>query len=229
MRLPRLLSASAVLSCAILAPSVPALAAQEDGQVWLAQFSTIEIGRKVLLFSDVQFRLTDGADRLGQVLVRPAVGYRITPSDTLFMGYAYVRTEPLGGTPTDEHRMFQQALVRVVGGPGKTTVTSRTRLEQRWLEGRKGTGWRLRQQVRLDAPVASGLNAILWAEPFVNLDTTSWGQRAGFDQLRGFAGAGVPIAAGIAIEAGYSGQYVNRFNAPDRMNHIGSLSLTIRK
>lgn len=219
----------ALLAAASLLSAPCAMAAQEDEQVWLAQFSTIEVGQKVLLFTDVQLRFTDGADRLGQVLLRPAVGYRITPSDTLFLGYAYVRTEPLNGTPTDEHRMFQQALVRVVGGPGKTTVTSRTRLEQRWLEGRSGMGWRLRQQVRLDAPVAKGLNAIVWAEPFVNLDTTAWGQRAGFDQLRGFAGVGLPIARGIAIEAGYSGQYVNRFNVPDRMNHIGSLSLTIRR
>jgi hypothetical protein len=224
MRRTRLLLAAASLSF-----PVTAMAAHEDEQVWLAQFSTIEVGQKVLLFTDVQLRFTDGADRLGQVLLRPAVGYRITPSDTLFLGYAHVRTEPLNGTPTDEHRMFQQALVRVAGGPGKTTVTSRTRLEQRWLEGRSGMGWRLRQQLRLDTPVAKGLNAIVWAEPFVNFDTTSWGQRAGFDQLRGFAGVGVPIARGIAIEAGYSGQYVNRFNAPDRMNHIGSLSLTIRK
>lgn len=224
MRRTRLLLAAAGLCF-----PATAMAAQEDEQVWLAQFSTIEVGQKVLLFTDVQLRYTDGAERLGQVLLRPAVGYRITPSDTLFLGYAYVRTEPLNGTPTDEHRMFQQALVRVVGGPGKTTVTSRTRLEQRWLEGRSGMGWRLRQQVRVEAPVTKGLNAIVWAEPFVNFNTTSWGQRAGFDQLRGFAGVGVPIAKGIAIEAGYSGQYVNRFNVPDRMNHIGSLSLTIRK
>lgn len=224
MRRTRLLLAAAGLCF-----PATAMAAQEDEQVWLAQFSTIEVGQKVLLFTDVQLRFTDGADRLGQVLLRPAVGYRITPSDTLFLGYAYVRTEPLNGTPTDEHRMFQQALVRVVGGPGKTTVTSRTRVEQRWLEGRSDMGWRLRQQVRLETPVAKGLNAIVWAEPFVNFNTTSWGQRAGFDQLRGFAGVGVPIAKGIAIEAGYSGQYVNRFNVPDRMNHIGSLSLTIRK
>lgn len=224
MRRTRLLLAAAGLCF-----PATAMAAQEDEQVWLAQFSTIEVGQKVLLFTDVQLRFTDGADRLGQVLLRPAVGYRITPSDTLFLGYAYVRTEPLNGTPTDEHRMFQQALVRVVGGPGKAMVTSRTRLEQRWLEGRSGMGWRLRQQVRLETPVAKGLNAIVWAEPFVNFNTTSWGQRAGFDQLRGFAGVGVPIAKGIAIEAGYSGQYVNRFNVPDRMNHIGSLSLTIRK
>lgn len=224
MRRTRLL-----LAAASLCFPATAMAAQEDEQVWLAQFSTIEVGQKVLLFTDVQLRFTDGADRLGQVLLRPAVGYRITPSDALFLGYAYVRTEPLNGTPTDEHRMFQQALVRVAGGPGKTTVTSRTRLEQRWLEGRSGMGWRLRQQVRLETPVDKGLNAIVWAEPFVNFDTTSWGQRAGFDQLRTFAGVGVPIGKGIAIEAGYSGQYVNRFNAPDRMNHIGSLSLTIRK
>lgn len=218
-----------LLAAASLLASAPALAAQEDEQVWLAQFSTIEVGDKVLLFSDVQFRLTDGADRLGQVLVRPAVGYRITPSDTLFLGYAYVRTEPLNGAPTDEHRMFQQALVRIAGGPGKVTLTGRTRLEQRWLEGRSDMGWRLRQQVRMDAPVAKGVNAIVWAEPFVNFDTTSWGQRAGLDQVRVFGGVGLPLARGIALEAGYSGQYVNRYNAPDRMNHIGSLSLTLRR
>lgn len=225
MQFSRLVTA---LSCSALSLAT-AHAAQEDEQVWLAQFSTIEVGDKVLLFSDVQLRFTDGADRLGQVLLRPAVGYRITPSDTLFLGYAYVRTEPLNGKPTDEHRVFQQALVRIAGKPGKPTVIARTRLEQRWIEGRSDMGWRLRQQVRADLPTGQGFNAIVWAEPFVNFDTTSWGQRAGFDQLRVFGGVGVPVARGIAIEAGYSGQYVNRFRVPDRLNHIASLSLTLRR
>lgn len=220
---------ASILSLACFAFAAPAMAAQEDEQVWLAQQSTLSVGSKLVVFTDLQLRFTDGADRLGQVLVRPAIGYRASPSTTLFLGYAYVHTDPLTGRATDEHRAFQQATVRLAGKPGKATLTARTRLEQRFVRNGSNMGWRLRQHVRLDAPTGKGPSVIVWAEPFVNLDTTDWGQHAGFDQLRLFGGLGVPVAKGIGLEAGYSGQYINRFARPDRMNHIGSLTLTVRR
>ena len=232
-RLPVVARVLAQALCAFgvlaVAFQVPAQATEEDEQIWLAQFSTFSVGNKWLVFTELQARQTDGAERLGQVIVRPAVGYQVSDAVSVFAGYAWVRTEPKGRAASTEHRAYQQLSVRLTGGPGKVTVASRTRLEQRFIVGRSDMGWRMRNLVRLDVPLGKGYSAIVSGEPFVNLDTTTWGQRAGFDQMRGFAGVGIPVARGVALEVGYAGQYVNRFGLPDRMNHIGSLSFNIRR
>lgn len=207
----------------------PAHATETDEQIWLAQFSTFSVGNRWLVFTEAQARRTDGAERLSQIILRPAVGYQVSDTVSVYAGYAWVRTEPKGRVANTEHRAYQQLSLRLTGGPGKVTVASRTRLEQRFIVGRSDMGWRMRNLVRLDVPLGKGYSAIVSGEPFVNLDTTTWGQRAGFDQMRGFVGIGVPLARGIALEAGYAGQYVNRTGIPDRMNHIGSLSLNIRR
>ena len=212
-----------------MAMPTPAKATETDEQIWLAQFSTFSVGNRWLVFTEAQARQTDGVGRLGQIILRPAVGYQVSDTVSVYAGYAWVRTQPEGRAASTEHRAYQQLSLRLVGGPGKVTLASRTRLEQRFIEGRSDMGWRVRNLIRLDVPLGKGVGAIVSGEPFVNLDTTTWGQRAGFDQMRGFAGIGVPLARGIALEAGYAGQYVNRAGVPDRMNHIGSLSLNIRR
>lgn len=217
------------LGALLLAAQAPAQAAETDEQIWLAQFSTFSVGNNWLVFTEAQARQTDGAERLGQIILRPAVGYQVSDTVSVFAGYAWVRTQPKGRAANTEHRAYQQLSLRLTGGPGKVTVASRTRLEQRFIVGRSDMGWRMRNLVRLDVPLGKGYSAIVSGEPFVNLDTTTWGQRAGFDQMRGFAGVGIPVARGVALEVGYAGQYVNRFGVPDRMNHIGSLSFNIRR
>jgi hypothetical protein len=212
-----------------LACQAPVQAAETDEQIWLAQFSTFSVGNKWLVFTEAQVRQTDGLERLSQIILRPAVGYQVSDAVSVFAGYAWVHTEPKGRAANTEHRAYQQLSVRLTGGSGKVTVASRTRLEQRFIVGRSDMGWRMRNLVRLDVPLGKGYSAIVSGEPFVNLDTTTWGQRAGFDQMRGFAGVGIPVARGVALEVGYAGQYVNRFGVPDRMNHIGSLSFNIRR
>ena len=212
-----------------LASQSPAKATETDEQIWLAQFSTFSVGHRWLVFTEAQARQTDGAERLGQIILRPAVGYQVSDTVSVYAGYAWVRTDPKGRVANTEHRAYQQLSLRLVGGPGKVTVASRTRLEQRFIVGRSDMGWRMRNLVRLDVPLGKGYSAIVSGEPFVNLDTTTWGQRGGLDQMRGFAGIGIPVARGVALEVGYAGQYVNRFGVPDRMNHIGSLSFNIRR
>ena len=51
---------------------------------------------------------SDEIGRLGQLLVHPAIGYEFTPDVIPFIGYAYVRAEPVGARSTDQHRVLQQ-------------------------------------------------------------------------------------------------------------------------
>ncbi len=221
---------------ALVLAATPALAAEDDAQVWLAQQSFLNLNQDLVLFTDVQLRLTDDAQRAGQAIVRGALGVKLDRSTTVWGGYGYIRSDPLGGRVSHEHRVFEQVTWRAFGdgagnGTTRPTLTGRTRLEQRLVDGQSGTGWRLRQLVRLDVPLGKpgSPQAVVWAEPFVGLNRTGWGQKSGFDQLRGFAGVALPVGRGVSVEAGYSGQYVSRPAREDRMNHIASLSLMIRR
>lgn len=220
----------------VLLAACPARAAEEDAQVWAAQQAFITLDPELLAFTDLQLRLTDDAARAGQMIARGALGAKVAPSTTVWAGYGYIRTSPSGGKVSHEHRVFQQVMWRALGdGLGnqtsRVTVTGRTRLEQRMVEGTGGTGWRLRQLVRLDVPTGKAGQPVLvaWVEPFVAFNRTAWGQKSGFDQLRTFAGAALPVGRGLSLEAGYSTQYVARAGRADRMNHIASLSFVIRR
>lgn len=214
-----------------LAMSVPtaAHAQQEDVQQWTLLSATGRVSGDVVVYAEVQPRFTDDVSRAGQLLIRPAIGVQVDPDVQLLLGYAYVRTAPLGGRATDEHRVWQQLLWTAYRGPGGLTLASRTRLEQRTVVGADDLGWRLRQQLRAQAPIRPGskLQAVAWTEPFYNLDATDWGQRRGFDQVRSFIGLGVPVAAGLTAEPGYLNQTVFR-RGQDRVNHVASVTLAYR-
>jgi hypothetical protein len=90
-------------------------------------------------------------------------------------------------------------------------------------------GLRLREMVRLEIPVArNGLAVLGYAELFLALNDTDWGARSGFDQLRSFVGAEIPLAGKSTIELGYLNQTIDQPAGRRRMNHALSLSLFFR-
>lgn len=206
-----------------LALPVAAQAADEDRNVWLAQTATVELGGSAVLWLEAQERFTNDASRLGQFLLRPAVGYKLDKTTTAFLGYAYVITDPVGPVKTHEHRLFQQLSFRLLGDGKGVTLTGRTRLEQRFLEDTAGTGWRLRQQLRLTAPLGGKVRAVAWTEPFIGLNQTGF-QRDGLGLWRNFAGVAIPVGRSLTLEPGYLNQYVVR-NGRDRIDHTASLTV----
>lgn len=220
-----------VLAIVLLAIALPTMshAQDQDLQQWTLLAAQGKIADRVVLYTEIQPRFTDDVSRRGQLLLRSAVGYQITPDVTAFIGYAYVRTDGLGRQGTDEHRVFQQLSFPIFKNANGFTVAARTRLEQRTVVGAADLGWRLRQQLRAQGPIQPGgkIQAIAWTEPFYNFDTTDWGQRRGFDQVRTFIGLGVPITKGLTAEPGYLNQTVFRQGA-DRVNHVANLTLFYR-
>lgn len=207
--------------------AVPAYAADQDTQIWGAVNASFDVSEKIVVTLEGQARFTDDAGRLGQALLRPSVGYRLGKNTTASLGYAYVDTDPVGPARTQEHRLWQQMAFRIAGDGKGLTVTGRTRLEQRWFEGRGDMGWRLRQQVRATMPLSGKTRAVLWSEPFLNLDDTSWGQRSGLDRWRNSAGVSIPVSKVVTIEPGYINQWVV-VRGTDRVHHIGNLTLNAR-
>jgi hypothetical protein len=208
----------------VLIPS-PLDAAEEDGNVWLGQFATVNASDKVYVRLEAQERLTNDADRLGQLLLRSLVGYRISTSVNIGAGYAFVLTDPVGPVKLNEHRFYQELNIRLLTTGGGTTLDSRTRLEQRSFEEREGTAWRLRQFVQLRVPVSDDNRIVAYTEPFVDLDEGPV-QRGGLSVWRNFVGVSVPLAKGVEVVPGYLNQRVWR-DGPDRVDHTANVNLFV--
>lgn len=214
-----LVSAMAILTG--LAAS-PLAAAEDDGNVWLGQFATINATDKVYVRLEAQERFTNDSDRLGQLLLRMLVGYRLNKNVGIGGGYAYVLTDPVGPIRLNEHRYYQELNVRLINRDG-ITLDNRSRLEQRTFEEGEGTSWRLRNSVQLRVPVDEKLKLVAYSEPFIELNETNF-QRGGLSIWRNFAGILVPIAKGIEVVPGYLNQTVFR-EGENRMDHVANVNV----
>lgn len=203
--------------------------AEQDVQAWSSLSATVAVRGPVFVLLEAQARATDDLGDGSQFIGRAGVGARIGRDGQVALGYAYVRTDPAGGVLTNEHRPWQQVQWTLLRRPGGAPLAvARTRLEQRMTEGRDGTSWRLRQQVRVAVPIGqAGWQAIASTEGFFNLNATSAGVRDGVEQWRTFVGVGLPLVPRIRLEPGYLNQWVFRPGG-DRVNHALSASLVVR-
>ncbi|WP_416830658.1 MAG: DUF2490 domain-containing protein [Erythrobacter sp.] len=205
--------------------ATPAAANEEDFNIWTGQFVTVDIDEEKDWFvrAEAQERFTNDADRLGQLLLRGLVGYRINKDVSIGGGYAYILTDPIGPVELNEHRFYQELNVRLIRTDGGVTLDSRTRLEQRTFEEGDSTSWRLRNFVQLRVPISENNKLVAYSEPFIELNETQF-QRGGLSVWRNFAGVSVPLAQGIEVVPGYLNQYVVR-NGPDRIDHVANVNL----
>jgi len=221
---------SMILPAAIAASLVaaPANATEDDFGAWaiLTTGGPVSSDEKVVVAADLQFRFTEDAGQLGQILARTSVGYKVADDLTLSLGYAYIRTNPSGPGLTEENRIFQQAGFNIVKNDS-VTVKGRSRFEQRFIEGPSSdVGLRFRQQVSIAVPLGQGKTKLVgYTEPFININNTDFGANAGFDRWRNFVGVNFPITEKIAIEPGYLNQYVFRDGREDLSEHIVAVGL----
>lgn len=201
--------------------------ADDDFQVWQTTNLSAKLDDDLTGHLEIQPRFTGDASRLGQLLLRPSIGWALGQGVVVSAGYAYVRTSPPGRPVTHEHRPWQQLAFPVAGQPGGFLMTSRSRIEQRVREDGDDLGHRFRQQVRMMVPLEpSGWNAVAWSEVFLNLNDTDWGQRSGLDRWRNFIGMNIPISRGVSAEPGYLNQYVNSASG-DISDHVLSVTLNV--
>jgi Protein of unknown function (DUF2490) len=217
--------------CLVLAASflpVVAQAATEDFQTWNTVNLTTNVAKNVPLTVEFSGRMVDDSGRLGVVVLRPAIGYKFSDSLTVFLGHAHQKTINRGRADVDENRIYQQINWRIAK-IGKATLASRTRIEQRWVEGARDMGWRVRERLQVQVPLKSkGANFVVSNEMLFALNTTDWGARAGFDQMRNFIGVNFPLSKAVSLETGYQNRYQERRGPADRMDHIIPITLNIK-
>lgn len=222
--------AAAALTFTATAPQIARAETSHDEQVWVNLTAMGSISDKLVYFAELQPRVGDGVSRLDPLLLRGAVGWKLSPSVTLYQGYAHVISPVDGGRDINEERSFQQLNV-ALGKPLGGELSSRTRLEQRWRSDGGDMGWRLREMLRYEHPLKAGsdaVNALVYAEGFIALNDTDWGARGGFDQLRSFVGAEVGLPGASTLELGYLNQTIDQTRGRVRMNHVASITLFYR-
>ena len=205
--------------------------AESDWHTWGAVVTTgnfLSPNTGMDFWMEGQGRFNDDTSRFNQGIVRAALGYRLAPRTTIWAGYGFIPNNPRNRREkVIEHRAWQQLTWRAEDPIHGFSLSTRTRLEQRTIEGFDDLGWRFRQFVKLTypLPISELLYLSFWDELFLNVDDTDWGAESGVDQNRIFGGLGIRIASQTKFEIGYMHQFVKRERRDDGHNHI--LSFTV--
>jgi hypothetical protein len=159
---------------------------------------------------------------------RAGVGYLLNSKWSVWAAYSYSRTDtPYTSVPVHEHRATQQLLW--ADRVGEFSLSYRQRLEQRFPDVGKDTGFRYRHQFRVSHPLAltRPLSWVVWDEISFNLNDTDYGATSGPEQNRAFAGFGWKWSEITRSEIGYLHQYGWRPDKDDRVNHVLAIYLTM--
>lgn len=185
--------------------TVPDAVAQQnpDRQVWVQALALGQLSENWRSHVEVQPRWFDDGSELGLTIVRYALGRRVAPRVTVFLGHAWV-PRTFGEGVRHEQRVWQQLSIT---GPalGGWVTSARVRLEQRWLDPWDGASHRLRTMVRAQRPVAAGSRWGVWSydELMITLDDTARGPGSGFDRNRLAGGVSRRLSPAVSIDAGY--------------------------
>lgn len=207
--------------------SKSAFALERDFQNWLNLTTIGKFYSDDKVFSHLRYWL-EGQQRLGanssrysQILLRPGLGYALTQNTSIWLGYAWIYTgPPNSSSPFEENRIWQQ-LLWVKTYP-YLTLTSRTRTEQRFLENNPKTAYRIRELVKVFAPIKNNgrLAFVTSDEIFFHKNNFVGTNSQGFDQNRFFIGLGYEVNSFTIAEMGYMNQYIRRFGVPDFLANI---------
>lgn len=203
--------------------------ATHDVQIWSNITANGPLSKshdKFRYWLESQGRFGDEVSRLSQFLVRPGLGYSITPNASLWLGYAWIYTTQPFATPAfEENRIWQQWLW--IKHYDKVKYILRTRLEERFMPQNIRTAWRFRQLVKVDKPLAihPKVSFVATEEVFIHLNNFTVLNNQGFDQNRFFVGLGYKIAPHTSLEGGYLNQAIRRINTSNFHGNYLSVSL----
>lgn len=204
-RRPRLRLARAVATVAILLGTTSGGAwAQDnpDAQVWVQAIGIGPLSENWRAHVEIQPRLFDDASELGLTIIRTAIGRRIAPRATVFVGYAGI-PRTFGPVNRYEQRIWQQ-LSLTFPAVRRWAPTARVRVEQRWLDPWADASHRVRVLARGQRPFGQGPWSLgVYDEIMMNVDDTDLGPGEGFDRNRVYAGLMRRLSPSLSTEIGY--------------------------
>lgn len=188
---------------------------------WFSTTITPAISKKVSGHLEYQWRRDNFVKDWQQSLLRIGFNVKLHKQVTVHAGYAWIETYPYGTYSLSaipkrfpEHRVYEQVVV--TSSVGKTNLSHRLRLEQRWLGRFTSMSSdkpdetiflnRFRYMPRLDIPVDEKIYASVYNEIFLGFGKNV--NENVFDQNRVGLIAGYKASSNFKIEAGYINQIV---------------------
>ncbi len=211
---------------AALIAAVPAHATEDDSQIWLRASASGSISGPWQGSFETVLRFGNDADGLYEGEYGGSLGYQFREGVTLYGGYLRVPTYSRSGVTRTEDRFRQQLnlpLGKVAGGK----LNGRFRIEERLVSTGDDMGVRLRPNLVWSRPFKEGRKTalVLSHESFINLNSTDWGQRDGYERMRNLVAVSTPLAKKVTAEIGYLNQYGFR-PGRDSQDHVASLSVS---
>jgi hypothetical protein len=216
----RLLGIGAAGACALAA--APSLAQQHDGQAWFQINTNVPLGKEVRVTWEQIARFSDRQDGLFQTEFGALLSYKLSNTIELGGGYRKVGAHN-GNSGANEDRIRQQVVATF--GP----ITTRLRMDERFNTRGNEIGFRLRPLVRYNHRLsAKNLALFVSHESFLILNSTSWGQRSGYERMRNIVGVVLKLNRQVSADIGYLNQYrLGRAGDRAQMDHAVNIQLTI--
>ena len=194
-----------------------------DFRLWTPVFLTAPISQSFIGYAEVNPRLGDDVSDLNQLILRTALGYKLSETWSVWQGYAWNTVYDNAANKdefTGEHRIYQQLTYKdkfeFLEAFPFIKIQSRSRLEERWIDHIEGTALRARTMLRVDVPLPQlpDWSFVTFEEIFFNLNGLMGNKgvvapEAGFDQNRWFIGFNRQFTKQINVDFGYQMQIVN--------------------
>ncbi|MBB5697952.1 DUF2490 domain-containing protein [Sphingomonas yantingensis] len=212
-----------ILAAAIaLAAPVPALAQQQDEQLWEQLNVVLPVAKGVRVTAEQIARTSDRQEGIYTTEYGVLVGVQIAKGVELGVGYRHVGFFN-ANTAADEERIRQQIVI------ARGRFAGRLRLDERFNPGGDEIGFRVRPLVRYNLPLGRSRVSLFGShESFILPNSTVWGQRAGYERMRNIVGVNVPIGKALSADIGYLNQYrLARGGARAQMDHALTVQLTV--
>jgi hypothetical protein len=214
---------SILLALPLLLLATPAGAQQTDEQLWLQVNGSVAIGAREKLTLEGIARFSDRVQGLSHTEIGGLFTHTLRSGIELSFGYRHVEDWDRNGRLPDEERLRQMVLVPLDGG-----FSGRLRFEQRFNSSGGEVGFRLRPRLGFNRPInGHGLSLFATSEHFLNLNSTAWGARGGYERMRNAVGISIPLGGQLRGEIGYLNQYrFGRDGRRDQMDHVATFTLS---
>lgn len=198
-------------------------AQQTDEQLWLQTNGSVRIGAREKVTMEAIARFSDRVQGLSHTEIGGLFTHTLRGGVELSFGYRHVEDWDRNGRLPNEERLRQMILVPLGSG-----FSGRLRFEQRFNSSGSEVGFRLRPRLGFDTPLGThGLHVFATQEHFLNLNTTAWGARGGYERMRNAVGISIPLSSALRGEVGYLNQYrFGRDGRRDQMDHVATFTLS---
>jgi len=219
----------------LIAAAFPLLAAPtavsaSDSQVWLGGNVTAKLSSKWSVTQDATARFSDDRHGLYEIEMNSLVGYQLSKTVSIWVGYDHVPQYSGGDFTLMEHRLPQIITFSNFAKIGRGKLTGKVRFEERWRDGRTGTGWRVRPYLRYSVPFSKDTKVAftLSAEPWIDFNTTSFQTTRGLDRMRNLVAVTIPVGSHFSADIGYMNQHFFVPNGPDHSDNIAYFSVGLK-